>query len=320
MKKFNNPCPKINSLEGPKQQQSSSVTTYQIVHSIRQAVNQSAYGPTDVISLLQQEIRQQGAQNKSIEKPIAKPNVTGNDGQRIETNLIMVESNVDRAVGMDDSDNRLNRPPDLQMSDTFVPETQFSTDMQDEDMGLGNGVSSVDGAQPRGCDNLGTSQNIVNGFSPMELQRGRNMKDLLVDVKPTIVAVVEPPISGLKARRMVRSFKFGKYHVIDRVGFAGGIWLLWDDSVVEVEVLHGEPQWLHAMVKDNKGNVFLLSIVYASPIVEIRQQLWLKLEDLASSAFSLSSANFCSRISPRFLTLHAWSNWNRKYNLCCILY
>jgi hypothetical protein len=30
-----------------------SVTTYQIVHSIRQAVNQSAYGPTDVISLLQ---------------------------------------------------------------------------------------------------------------------------------------------------------------------------------------------------------------------------------------------------------------------------
>lgn len=43
------------------------------------------------------------------------------------------------------------------------------------------------------------------------------MKDLLADVKPAIVAVVEPRISGAKARRVARSFKFGKTHIIDPV-------------------------------------------------------------------------------------------------------
>lgn len=50
-----------------------------------------------------------------------------------------------------------------------------------------------------------------------------------------------------------------------------------------MEVLRGEPQCIHEIVKGPKDVEFLLSIIYARPTFEVRQQLWRKLEDFDTS-------------------------------------
>lgn len=50
----------------------------------------------------------------------------------------------------------------------------------------------------------------------------RNAKDMLCSEKPSVFAVVEPRISGVKARRMVKKLKFSNHCIADPVGFAGG--------------------------------------------------------------------------------------------------
>lgn len=189
--------------------------------------------------------------------------------------------------GMMDADNRTRHPPELKMTDSFVPETQCLSNSQDVTMSVtGNGVEENLGAQPKGRDNLGNNNSVVNGFLWNSREAGnsafrRNLKELLAEVRPAIVAIVEPRISGVKAKRVVRRFKIGKFYIVDPVGFAGGILLCWDDSAVNIEVIYSEPQCIHAMVKDGTGREFLLSVVYASPIFEVRKQLFRRLEEFA---------------------------------------
>lgn len=71
---------------------------------------------------------------------------------------------------MVDSDNIIRQPPDFNMTDSFVAETQFTNATQDEDMpGTDIVVDNLMNAPPSGCDNLGANQSLVNGLSPMEL-------------------------------------------------------------------------------------------------------------------------------------------------------
>ncbi|OMO86542.1 reverse transcriptase [Corchorus capsularis] len=104
---------------------------------------------------------------------------------------------------------------------------------------------------------------------------------------PSILAIVEPRISGLRAERVLRKLKFPKWHVADPVGFAGGIWLNWDDAVVHITVIISSAQILHVLVKPKDSEEFLLTVVYASPRVELRRSLWSHIENLARTINAL---------------------------------
>ncbi|OMO56897.1 reverse transcriptase [Corchorus capsularis] len=99
---------------------------------------------------------------------------------------------------------------------------------------------------------------------------------------PSIMAVVEPRISGNTARKVLRRLKMPKFHVADPEGFAGGIWLCWEESVVNVDVFYSSSQLVHAHVKYGELQ-FLLSVVYASPVLETRRRLWALLENFAAT-------------------------------------
>ncbi|OMP01255.1 reverse transcriptase [Corchorus capsularis] len=128
------------------------------------------------------------------------------------------------------------------------------------------------------------------GMQDTDISRGaggkaflRHAKDLLRAQKPTCFVLVEPRISGNNARRVVRRLGFSKFHIADPVGYAGGIWMCWDNGAVDIEIISSSPQVIHSIVRRPNAVEFLLTAVYASPVLETRRNLWKSLEAFAEN-------------------------------------
>ncbi|OMO51807.1 reverse transcriptase [Corchorus capsularis] len=111
----------------------------------------------------------------------------------------------------------------------------------------------------------------------------RHVIDMINIYKSSIMAVVEPRVSGATARRVLRELRMPKFHIADPEGFAGGIWLCWEESILSLEVVFSSSQMVHAFVQKPGMSKFLLTIVYASPILEIRRRLWSSMVDFSES-------------------------------------
>ena len=60
---------------------------------------------------------------------------------------------------------------------------------------------------------------------------------------------------------------------VEAVAFSGGIWLFWEASKVNLEVLAASSQLIHALLHMNNDDC-LLTAVYGSPHPEERKGLW----------------------------------------------
>ncbi|OMO50810.1 reverse transcriptase [Corchorus capsularis] len=170
-------------------------------------------------------------------------------------------------AGEKSSDVRFRNPPDKNYSASGVLETQF----QDARRGIS------------------TPKHLLMNFIIWN-SRGTGNKtfrhhaiDMISTYKPSIMAVVELRVSGATARRVLRRLKMPKFHIADPEGFAGGIWLCWEESILSLEVVFSSPQLVHAFVERPGESKFLLSVIYASPILEIRRRLWDSLIEFAGS-------------------------------------
>ena len=94
--------------------------------------------------------------------------------------------------------------------------------------------------------------------------------------------VMETKIGGERAREITDRLPFdGVFHT-DTIGYAGGLWLLWDSDRVEILPLSSTEQEIHATVKVRNSNLsWLLSAIYASPRYAERQVLWNNLNRVA---------------------------------------
>ncbi|KAJ4831613.1 hypothetical protein Tsubulata_014831 [Turnera subulata] len=110
----------------------------------------------------------------------------------------------------------------------------------------------------------------------------RLCRDLRRDHKPEVMAIFEPRISGRKAEQVIQKLRFPNSHRIEARGFAGGIWLLWDESRVQVSVLFNHPQLMHVRIEDVHSS-FLFTAVYGCPQEGWRRCLWRNLEALAAT-------------------------------------
>lgn len=95
----------------------------------------------------------------------------------------------------------------------------------------------------------------------------RHAKDLIRVHQPTCFVIVEPRIYGNRARRIARRLMFSNFHIADPVGYAGGICICWDNRCIDLEVIFSSPQVVHAVVKRANAPDFLLSAIYASPVL-----------------------------------------------------
>ncbi|VVA30150.1 Hypothetical predicted protein, partial [Prunus dulcis] len=71
-----------------------------------------------------------------------------------------------------------------------------------------------------------------------------------------------------------KSLGFPCFEIVDVVGFSGGLWLLWDDSRVHVEVVGTSDQTISACVTRSGQEPWLFTGVDASPNAVKRAKLW----------------------------------------------
>ncbi|GLT87976.1 hypothetical protein SLE2022_060240 [Rubroshorea leprosula] len=108
---------------------------------------------------------------------------------------------------------------------------------------------------------------------------------------PSIMLIVETKIGGDQAKAKATSLGFPKFHIVDSDGLAGGLWLLWNDYEVLVDVVATSSQAIHAVVKVTNqpllsSNSWFLSSIYGRPTFEIRTELW---QELGSMSRVISS-------------------------------
>uniref|UniRef100_A0A2N9FQ21 Reverse transcriptase domain-containing protein n=1 Tax=Fagus sylvatica TaxID=28930 RepID=A0A2N9FQ21_FAGSY len=103
----------------------------------------------------------------------------------------------------------------------------------------------------------------------------RNFAALMNYHHPAIVALVETRISGQRAVSVSSSLGFDSVVRSDAIGFSGGIWLLWDSTQVQLDILSVSTQVIHASVQVNSSStLWLFSAIYASTSFDSRLELW----------------------------------------------
>ncbi|XP_023875588.2 uncharacterized protein LOC111988064 [Quercus suber] len=108
------------------------------------------------------------------------------------------------------------------------------------------------------------------------------VRELTRNHDPAIFVVMETKLGGERAREITNRLPFdGAIHT-DTIGYAGGLWLLWNSDKVEVLNLANTEQEIHVEVKAcSADSAWLFSAIYASPRSKERQVLWNNLAKVA---------------------------------------
>lgn len=97
-----------------------------------------------------------------------------------------------------------------------------------------------------------------------------------------MLALLEPKVSsGPIIPRISKYSKFTRSVCAEAVEFVGGIWLLWDDTEIDVEVAAVDAQAITVLVQCHGKFSCVASVVYASPHPLLRTFLWDYLRSLS---------------------------------------
>ncbi|XP_061340525.1 uncharacterized protein LOC133287003 [Gastrolobium bilobum] len=95
-----------------------------------------------------------------------------------------------------------------------------------------------------------------------------------------LAAILEPRVSGRKAINIIRRLGFSNHLIADAHGFTGGIWILWNNSDVKVNLITRHEQFMHCWVEFPDVRGFYWTNVYASPQEDTRIVLWEELKHI----------------------------------------
>lgn len=70
---------------------------------------------------------------------------------------------------------------------------------------------------------------------------------------------------------------------VDASGFSSGIWCLWKSNFMPTVIVNSSRYCIHLQLNPNSPDVWYLSVIYASPNVGDRQEVWQELRDFNSS-------------------------------------
>lgn len=105
-----------------------------------------------------------------------------------------------------------------------------------------------------------------------------SIKELIGIHRPSVLALVEPRISGLRADEVCDRLGYDGLIRVEAQVFAGGLWLLWNSASILVTLVRLDPQHITVEVVRRDEEPWILTAIYASPISSDRLHLW---EDLA---------------------------------------
>ncbi|WJX23885.1 hypothetical protein P8452_13067 [Trifolium repens] len=98
-----------------------------------------------------------------------------------------------------------------------------------------------------------------------------------------MVALQETRCSGNTARKTIKSLGFKHHIVAEARGFSGGIWLMWNRSDIQVQLIKNNFHFLHVQVVEKDVDPWILTVVYASPRDNERNDTWQKLRNIADT-------------------------------------
>ncbi|GLT36563.1 hypothetical protein SLA2020_109330 [Shorea laevis] len=111
----------------------------------------------------------------------------------------------------------------------------------------------------------------------------RECKELIKMQKPEIICFLETKAeAGSPDLRFMLRFGYDKQFRVHSHGRAGGLWLFWKSSLVDLEVLSSTNQAIHCLVRQQRL-LFLSTFVYVQPHTTMKKEFWSFLQDLALS-------------------------------------
>ena len=108
------------------------------------------------------------------------------------------------------------------------------------------------------------------------------LKEHLLVHKPHILAMVETRISGVRAQAICDRLGFNKCIRMEAQGFQGGIWVLWKEEELRVDLISMHEQYITMAIRFKHHLEWILTIVYANPHAPRCEALWHELEVFAS--------------------------------------
>lgn len=103
----------------------------------------------------------------------------------------------------------------------------------------------------------------------------RHLQELLRRYTPMVLILLETTVnSGTSFPSIYKYSSFNKAVCAEAVGFVGGIWIIWDATVLDLEVVMVDDQVVTVIVRRGDHLDFVLTAVYASPRYNLRVPLW----------------------------------------------
>ncbi|KAL8171080.1 LOW QUALITY PROTEIN: hypothetical protein V2J09_022884 [Rumex salicifolius] len=100
----------------------------------------------------------------------------------------------------------------------------------------------------------------------------RTIKYISGHYRVDLLALMETKISGSQATETLKA-RFPNSKRVEAQGFKGGLWLLWDDNVVDIQVITKADYFIRARAR--KGNLLAkFCFVYGPPTVHRQRWFW----------------------------------------------
>ncbi|KAI8009911.1 hypothetical protein LOK49_LG06G00903 [Camellia lanceoleosa] len=111
----------------------------------------------------------------------------------------------------------------------------------------------------------------------------RNMRELISTHKTEILILMETKVPFSSMGNFFNNMGFIAVIIVDPIGRAGDIWLLWDTAHVSIRASNATNQVSQATIHKEDYEEWILSAVYASPHPSQRDELWNNLKEIARS-------------------------------------
>ncbi|XP_028783726.1 uncharacterized protein LOC114739817 [Neltuma alba] len=110
------------------------------------------------------------------------------------------------------------------------------------------------------------------------------VKDIVYKLQIDVLCLMETRISGTRAEGVIRKLGFSNWIRLEASGFAGGIWVLWNEDSMHVNYICSSTQFVHCKIVDVKhNNSFFATFVYGETSPQKRIPLWLSLKAIAEA-------------------------------------
>lgn len=91
---------------------------------------------------------------------------------------------------------------------------------------------------------------------------------------PSIVILFETRVPSTFINHILSATYLSSFTVSEATGYAGGIWIMWDPTVVQIDIVSVDDQIVNMVVKSNHNPWWFLLTIYVSLKLNFKSELW----------------------------------------------